>query len=66
VGLGVGLALSLAVSRLIASELYSATGFDWRVLGAPAGLLTLAGVAATFVPARRAAKVDPLVALRTD
>jgi predicted permease len=65
-GLGIGLTLSLGASRLIASELYGATGLDWSVLGGLAALLTLAGAAATLVPARRAARVDPVVALRTD
>jgi predicted permease len=65
-GLGIGVVLSIGVSRIISSELYGATALDWRVLGVIAGLLGVAGVAATFVPVRRATRVDPVVALRSD
>jgi predicted permease len=65
-GLGAGLLLSVGVARIISSELYGASPFDWRTLGALAGLLAVAGVAATFVPIRRATRVDPVVALRGD
>ncbi len=65
-GLGVGLVLSIGVSRIISSELYGATALDWRLLGGLAALLALAGAVATFVPVRRATRVDPVVALRSD
>ena len=65
-GLGIGLLLSLGVSRIISSELYGATAFDWRIFGALAGVLALAGMAATFVPVRRATRIDPVVALRRE
>jgi ABC-type antimicrobial peptide transport system permease subunit len=65
-GLAVGFLLAIAVSRIISSELYGATALDWRLLGAVASLLATAGVAATFLPVRRATQVDPVIALRSD
>lgn len=66
IGLGVGLVLSLGVARIISSELYGASPYDWRTLVALASLLASAGAAATFIPIRRATRVDPVVALRSD
>ncbi|HEV2447966.1 MAG TPA: FtsX-like permease family protein, partial [Candidatus Sulfopaludibacter sp.] len=64
VGLAAGLALSLAVSRGLGALLLGISGRDpaaW--IGAAAVLLT-AALAAAWLPARRAAQVDPMVALR--
>jgi predicted permease len=66
VGLGVGFALAIGVSRIISSELYGATALDWRLLTGVAAMLAAAGVAATFIPVRRATQVDPVIALRSD
>jgi predicted permease len=65
-GLATGLVISIGASRLIASELYGASGFDVRVFAGVAVLLTVAGAAATVVPARQASRVDPVVALRSE
>jgi predicted permease len=64
VGLAVGLAAGLAVGRLVSSLLYGVRGFDpLTFIAVPAVLLCVAGFA-ILVPARQAAKVDPMVALR--
>jgi predicted permease len=64
VGLGLGLAAGLAVGRLVSSLLYGVSGFDpLTFIAVPAVLLCVAGFA-ILVPARQAAKVDPMVALR--
>jgi macrolide transport system ATP-binding/permease protein len=65
-GIVVGFAAAVGVSRLLRSELFGATPFDPLVFGAVALVLTIAGVLATIVPARRAARVDPTLALRQD
>jgi predicted permease len=65
-GLGAGLVLSMGVTRIISSELYGATALDWRLLTGLATLLAVAGAMATLVPVRRATRVDPVVALRTE
>ena len=64
IGLGVGLAISLAAARVVANLLVNTRAFD-PVAYAVATLL-LVGVAAIacYIPARRAVRVDPLVALR--
>jgi putative ABC transport system permease protein len=63
-GLGVGLLASFAVTRVIANQLWGVSPRDPLTLGAVAIVVALAGLAACYFPARRATKVDPLVALR--
>ncbi len=66
VGLGValGLAASLALSRVIAAQLWGISATDPVTLAGAVILLLTTGVVACWIPARRAARVDPLVALR--
>jgi predicted permease len=66
IGAGLGLAASVAVTRVIASQLFEVTPTDpVTFIGAPI-LLLIVALAACFAPARRATKVDPLVALRCE
>jgi predicted permease len=64
VGIGIGLAASLAVTRLLGSMLYDVKPGDPITLVAVTLLLMLVALAACYIPARRATRVDPLVALR--
>jgi predicted permease len=65
IGLAVGLALSWAASGALASLLIGIAPLDPVAYALAVGVLTISALLAAFVPARRAAKLDPLVALRT-
>jgi putative ABC transport system permease protein len=66
VGVLVGLPVALAGSGILRAMLYGVSPRDWAVfLGVPAVLLLIAA-GASFLPARRAAKVDPIGALRCE
>src|SRR5262245_14742667 len=65
-GVGVGLLASFAVTRVIANQLWGVSPRDPLTLVAAMAVVALAGLAACYFPARRATKVDPLVALRVE
>ena len=64
VGLLLGIMLAAALTSLIRSGLYGVSPIDPMSIGATVVLLAATSLLAGFVPARRAAKVDPMVALR--
>jgi len=64
VGVGCGLAVALLASRFMASFVFGVTAKDPVTFGAVALLLLLVATAACYFPARRATRVDPLIALR--
>jgi predicted permease len=63
-GIVIGVASALALTRAISSLLYRVTATDPLTLAAVAMLLTLVALAACYTPARRASRVDPMVALK--
>lgn len=63
-GIGVGLGLSMLLSKSMASLLYGIGIFDPASFLTTAALLILVALGACFIPARRAMRVDPIVALR--
>jgi putative ABC transport system permease protein len=65
-GVGVGIGLALAATRLINSLLFGTSPTDVATFAGVATLLIVVAIAASLVPALRASRVDPLVALRDE
>src|SRR5262249_11750501 len=65
-GVAVGLGLTLPLSRLIRGMLFGVGAADPATYAVIASALILAAVLASWLPARRAARVDPMVALRAE
>jgi putative ABC transport system permease protein len=65
-GLVIGLAGAVVLARVLGSMLYGVGAGSVAVFAAAAATMTAIALLATGVPARRAMKVDPLVALRSD
>jgi len=66
IGVFIGLALAIASGRLVRSYLYGVEAHDAWTLGCVAATLFVVGMAAAYLPARRAANVDPMEALRAE
>jgi ABC-type antimicrobial peptide transport system permease subunit len=64
IGIGIGLVLSFALTRIIRGFLFGISASDPLTFVAIPLLLTLTALIASWIPARRATKIDPLVALR--
>jgi len=64
VGVVAGLAIAYATTRLLASLLFGVKAFDPLTFAAVAGILTAVAVLAVYIPARRAAAIEPSDALR--
>src|SRR2546429_4389773 len=63
-GLAMGITAALAGGRVLVSQLYGVKSYDPMIIGVAAAVLAACAVLAASVPARRAMKVDPMVALR--
>lgn len=66
IGIRMALGAAIAFGHLIRSMLYGISPFDPVALGAVVAVLALAALAASWIPARRAARVDPALVLRND
>ena len=65
-GMAAGLAMALGISRVLHVILFQVNARDPAVFSGVALVLLAVGMLACFVPARRATRVDPLMALRAD
>ena len=65
-GIVIGVPVTLAGTRVVRNMLYGLQGFDPFSLAGAVALLLFAGLAAGYLPARRASRVDPVVALRDE
>ncbi|MEP6995957.1 MAG: FtsX-like permease family protein, partial [Acidobacteriota bacterium] len=66
IGAGIGLALGIAVEQLMNSALFNAGGVDLTVYAVVVPAMLLATMLAAFVPARRASRIPPTIALRSE
>jgi predicted permease len=66
VGLAIGIPASIGCARLISAQLYQVKGWDPLVLGGSVAALGLCALVASILPARRAASINPVLALRVE
>jgi predicted permease len=66
IGIAAGIALAVAASSVMRTFIYGFHGYDVVTVFAVAAILAVCGLAASYLPARRAAGIDPMVALRTE
>jgi predicted permease len=66
IGVAIGIPVALGLSRYVVSLLYGLAPTDPATMAATLGLLAIVSIAAAFLPARRAARIDPMAALRCE
>jgi ABC-type antimicrobial peptide transport system permease subunit len=64
VGIAIGVPAAIALSRVVATQLYGLSAHDPSTLALAVAALALVACAAGYLPARRASRLDPMVALR--
>lgn len=64
IGIALGFLGTLALGRVLAGLLFRVQASDGVVLSVTAAVLIIVGIAASYIPGRRASRVDPMVCLR--
>ena len=65
-GVALGVILALLLGQIVSTLLFGVSGRDPLTLAGVSAVLTIVALAACYIPARRAARVDPLIALRDE
>jgi len=65
-GVAIGLIATLALTRVMATVLYGVSSLNWVIFIGVSLLLLLVALTASYIPARRATEVDPMIALRNE
>jgi putative ABC transport system permease protein len=65
-GVAIGVVVAAGLARAIRSELFGVTAADPATLAAAAAILVAVALVATFLPARRATRIDPMQAVRAE
>jgi ABC-type antimicrobial peptide transport system permease subunit len=66
IGLAVGIPAAIGLGRYVAAQLYGIQAHDPAIAGSTVVLLTVVSAAAGLIPAQRASRIDPILALRHD
>jgi putative ABC transport system permease protein len=66
IGIAIGMTSALAVTRLLSSELYGVSPLDPVTFLGAASVMAIVTLLACYIPARRAMRMDPMVALRLE
>jgi putative ABC transport system permease protein len=66
IGIAIGVVVAMLAARALESMLFEVSSTDPAIYASVVGALLLVSLAASYFPARRAARVDPLIALRGD
>jgi ABC-type antimicrobial peptide transport system permease subunit len=66
IGLAVGIPAAMGLGRYVAAQLYGIQAHDPAIAGSTVALLTVVSAAAGLIPAQRASRIDPILALRHD
>jgi putative ABC transport system permease protein len=64
IGIGIGLVSAVGLTRFLSALLFGVKPLDWLAFGFSSVLLVAAGIVATYLPARRATRIEPIEALR--
>jgi putative ABC transport system permease protein len=64
IGLAIGFTGSIFLARLLSSLIFGVSATDWTTFGGVLAAMTAVALAASYIPARRAARLDPTIALR--
>jgi putative ABC transport system permease protein len=63
-GVGIGIAMVFFAARVLASQIFGVSWYDPLTLAGVIAVLAIAGIAASYIPSRRATRIDPAIALR--